>query len=266
VQSRVTVGQVKVDATTLSLAVERLIQSADGQIAPTTYRFLNAYSLALAKTNQDYGELLAGPGWNLPDGKPLSWLISALPVKPAGSQVRGPSFFAKSIEDGQAHHLRHFLLGSTVDTLQKLVDRIRDKFPEANIVGAYSPPFGTPEPEELEYRDQQIRNAQPHVVWVGLGTPKQDFEAASITDSLGVTTAAVGAAFDFLAGSKREAPSWMSQCGLEWLYRLCTEPRRLWKRYVFGNLRFLGIAASTLIAGWRTIMQAPGRKRERNRR
>jgi len=86
------------------------------------------------------------------------------------------------------------------------------------------------------------------VVWVGLGTPKQDFEAQRICDSLQVTAAAVGAAFDFVAGTKPEAPDWMRRLSLEWAFRLMSEPRRLWRRYLFGNSRFIMLVAREALA------------------
>jgi N-acetylglucosaminyldiphosphoundecaprenol N-acetyl-beta-D-mannosaminyltransferase len=111
--------------------------------------------------------------------------------------------------------------------------------PGVEIIGAESPPFRLlTEREEAEMTDR-IRRLRPDIVWVGLGTPRQDLFIDQFRDRLGATLVAVGAAFDFLAGAKRQAPSWMQNSGLEWAFRLATEPRRLWRRYLVGNTRFL---------------------------
>jgi N-acetylglucosaminyldiphosphoundecaprenol N-acetyl-beta-D-mannosaminyltransferase len=118
---------------------------------------------------------------------------------------------------------------------------IDKRFPGALIVGMISPPFHPLTDAERADQDSAINASDADVVWVGLGTPKQDFEAQRVCDECGVTTVAVGAAFDFVAGTKPEAPNWMRRLSLEWVFRLLTEPRRLWKRYLFGNTRFITI-------------------------
>ncbi len=124
------------------------------------------------------------------------------------------------------------------------------QFPGLKVVGSASPPFRPMTPAERFSQDEDIRTSGAAFVWVGLGTPKQDFEAARICHQLGVTTVAVGAAFDFLARTKREAHPLLRQLGLEWAHRLATEPRRLWRRYLFGNIRFMRLA---LNEGWLAV-------------
>ena len=121
------------------------------------------------------------------------------------------------------------------------------RFPGITIVGTHAPPFGPFDDGVIEALAARITSVAPQIVWVGLGTPKQDFVAARLVAATNVTCVAVGAAFDFLAGTKREAPGWVQWCGLEWLFRLMTEPRRLWRRYLLGNARFLRIAARDVI-------------------
>ena len=147
---------------------------------------------------------------------------------------------------------RHYLLGGSPETLSALQQRIAAEHPRAQVVGAESPPFRAATPQELQERDQRITDSGATVVWVGLGTPKQDVEVARLAGSIPVTAMAVGAAFDFLAGTKAQAPAWMQRSGLEWAFRLASEPGRLGRRYVWGNTLFAMESARTLRSARRT--------------
>jgi N-acetylglucosaminyldiphosphoundecaprenol N-acetyl-beta-D-mannosaminyltransferase len=135
---------------------------------------------------------------------------------------------------------RHFLYGGNPTVPEKLAQNLTQGFAGLNIVGTYSPPFRQLTPEEDQQIVEMINQADPHIVWVGLSTPKQERWMA---DHIGRLTApvliGVGAAFDFHAGLKKQAPRWMQRSGLEWLFRLITEPRRLWKRYLINNPLFV---------------------------
>ncbi|GAA5193163.1 hypothetical protein GCM10023346_17170 [Arthrobacter gyeryongensis] len=140
---------------------------------------------------------------------------------------------------GRNSNVKHFLLGSTNDTLRKLNEELTSRYPGIEIVGQLSPPFRDQSPSELAAQDKFISDSEAQIVWVGLGTPKQDFEVLRLANRLPVVAVAVGAAFDFVAGTKKEAPVWIRKIGFEWLFRLLSEPRRLWRRYLFGNFEFL---------------------------
>lgn len=213
---------------------------AKSRTQPTAYRLINSYTFALADHLPAYHHLLRSRGMNLPDGRPLVQALNTL-VPGAGdfSQVRGPSLFVECLDRGRRQQIRHFFLGGTEELLQTLVREANLLFPGIKICGTYSPPFHELTDEEVAEQDHIIAMANPDIVWVGLGTPKQDFEAQRLTDHLGVTTAGVGAAFEFMAGTKPEAPPWVRRLSMEWFFRLATEPRRLWRRYVFGNSRFI---------------------------
>jgi N-acetylglucosaminyldiphosphoundecaprenol N-acetyl-beta-D-mannosaminyltransferase len=205
------------------------------------YRFLNAHTIALADTDPRYRDLLRQSSLNHPDGKPVALFLRW--VRGRGfRQVRGPDFFTAALAAGVEQGIRHFFLGGSEETLKALQQRAAAAAPGLKVVGAYSPPFGARSDAEVASQDAAIKAARPDVVWVGLGTPKQDYEAARLAVSLGVNAAAVGAAFDFAAGTKREASPVLRQFGLEWLFRLATEPRRLLWRYLWGNTRFLAAA------------------------
>lgn len=220
-------------------AFERLASVAKApQSTGLAVHLINAYSIALAQSDKVYGGILKNSRCNLPDGKPLSWVGRLL--SRGFHQVRGPQLFENLLAHGQNYGLRHYLLGASPETLALLRSEIGQRYPKALVVGAESPPFRPLTHSELAEQDERVIQSRADVVWVGLGTPKQDFEVERIAQNIPVVAVAVGAAFDFLAGSKPEAPKWMSPLGIEWVFRLLTEPRRLWRRYLVGNLVFIG--------------------------
>lgn len=231
---------IPVTRTSLAEAADELLERACARTNPVAYRLVNSYTFALADQMRPYHHLLREHGINLPDGRPLVQSLNNLvPGAGAFQQVRGPSLFVECLDRGRAHQVRHFFLGGTTELLDALVAEAELVFPGITVCGSYSPPFRELSDDERRAQDELIAAADPDIVWVGLGTPKQDFEAQRLTDDLKVTTAGVGAAFAFLAGTQREAPQWMRGMSLEWLFRLWTEPRRLWRRYLFGNTRFV---------------------------
>lgn len=135
--------------------------------------------------------------------------------------------------------LGHYLLGGSPETLRRLKGAIARDHPGTRIVGSQSPPYRPLTGEELAAQDAEIARTKPDIIWIGLGTPKQDFEALRLSRSLQVVTVAVGAAFDYRAGVLREAPSLVRYLGAEWLFRFAMEPRRLFTRYTKYNLVFL---------------------------
>jgi N-acetylglucosaminyldiphosphoundecaprenol N-acetyl-beta-D-mannosaminyltransferase len=134
--------------------------------------------------------------------------------------------------------------------LEVLKSVTESRFPGVQLVGAYSPPYRPLAKAERLALEGNIRDSRPDIVWIGLGTPKQDVEAMTLAASAPAVFIAVGAAFDFLAGTKKEAPDWLKGSGLEWCYRLLSEPRRLWRRYTLGNLRFLEVALKSADLPW----------------
>lgn len=201
--------------------------------------FCNAYTLSIAHTDPAYRELLRKAWLCLPDGQSVVWVRRLLDRRSRLQKVSGPDFFLAAFHATQVTAHRHYLLGSDEQTLSSLVANLSRRYPRADIVGYHSPPFRSLSSEETAAQDEAIRAAGADLVWVGLGTPKQDWEAARLAKGLPVTAVAVGAAFDFAAGTKRRAPTWMRSSGLEWMHRLASEPRRLWRRYLVGSLVFL---------------------------
>lgn len=198
---------------------------------------VNAYTVALSHRDPMYKQILSNACANFPDGKPLQWVsrFSLMPLR----QVRGPDLFEKVMDVGREYGLRHYLLGTTTETLRMLIIELERRYPGVLIVGSQSPPFRELTDGEQAQQDNEIRLSGAQITWVGLGTPKQDIEAQRISRALPGVAVAVGAAFDFVAGVRPEAPRWMSSIGLEWAFRLASEPRRLWRRYLIGNFVFV---------------------------
>ena len=237
--STVDCAGVSLLATDLSGAVDVLFQAAEAARG-TAMHFCNAYTLSLADRDTEYRELLCGSDLRLPDGQAVVW-ASRLTNRREGqlTKVSGPDFFEAAFAASDSQGPRHFLLGGSPETLAALKRGLESRHPEAQIVGTDSPPFRPLTHDELAAQDQRIKESRADIVWVGLGTPKQDVEAVRLARAVDVTAVAVGAAFDFSAGTKKRAPAWVSRAGLEWLHRLASEPRRLWRRYLVGNAVFI---------------------------
>lgn len=155
------------------------------------------------------------------------------------TRVPGPDLFLDVLAAGQAVGLKHYLLGSTPQVIKTLESEVRRRFPAVRVVGVESPPFRALTIDEERQQVDRIVCSDAHIVWLGLGTPKQDWEAARLAARVPAVLVCVGAAFDFVAGTKWQAPGWMQSHALEWFFRLMSEPTRLWRRYLFSNARFL---------------------------
>lgn len=183
-------------------------------------------------------QIVNGAGMATPDGMPLVWIGRWRGFQVA--RVYGPDLMLAVSEQGRARGVRHFYYGSTGPVLERLCDRLQQRFPGLEVVGRYAPPFRPLTEDEVRETAALINASRPDVVWVGLGTPKQDEWVGRFRPLLEAPVlVAVGAAFDFHAGTLRQAPRWMMRLGLEWFFRLLMEPRRLWRRYLIGNSRFV---------------------------
>jgi N-acetylglucosaminyldiphosphoundecaprenol N-acetyl-beta-D-mannosaminyltransferase len=173
-----------------------------------------------------------------PDGVPLVWLARLRGLNHV-ERVYGPELMLALCDRSTSKGYRHFLYGGAEGVPERLANSLQRRYPELQIVGSYSPPFRPLTDEEDEQIVQAINEANPDVVWIGLSTPKQERWMAAHVDRLTAPVlVGVGAAFDFHAGLKRQAPRWMQRSGLEWLFRLVNEPRRLWRRYLINNPLF----------------------------
>lgn len=241
------VGDVPFRVATFQGAVGWLVDVAAVKHLPINVRLANAWNVALTGKDVTYRELLVSQGVNFPDGTPVAWLMNVgRSGRAKAERVRGPSFFTAVLMAGTRRNLKHFLLGGSPETLVELQKALRERYPGVQIVGAYSPPFAPVDDDYIEDCAARIVGEGADVVWIGLGTPKQDVVGTALAAKIGITTINVGAAFDFCAGTVTEAPEWIQRSGFEWLFRLLAEPRRLWRRYLIGNVEFLWVALRSL--------------------
>lgn len=174
-----------------------------------------------------------------PDGQPIRWALNSLYQARLGTNVRAAELMWRVCESAEKEGVSIYLYGVTPEVLSRLIERINLAFPNLKIAGSESPPFRPLTKEEDEAAIKRINDSGAGVVFLGLGCPKQDYFAAAHVDRINAVQMCLGAAFDFQAGSKKEAPRWMQRAGLEWFFRLCQEPRRLWRRYLVTNTQFI---------------------------
>ena len=186
-----------------------------------------------------------------PDGMPLVWGLKLLGYREA-SRVYGPDLTPIVLQKAMENRIPVGFYGSSPAVLEKLQSVITQRFPGIQIAYMFSPPFRPLTSAEDEEVIAAINRSGARILFIGLNTPKQDFWMAAHRGRVQAVMMGVGAAFDFLAGTKSQAPRWMMRNGLEWLYRLSTEPRRLWKRYLKHNPRFVVLFAIQLM-GWKQI-------------
>jgi N-acetylglucosaminyldiphosphoundecaprenol N-acetyl-beta-D-mannosaminyltransferase len=181
------------------------------------------------------------------DGMPLVWSLKLLGLRDA-TRVYGPDLTPILCERAAEAGVPVGFYGGTPDVLESFIANLKARFPKLQVVYRFAPPFRAPTEEEDRQVDQEIIDSGAGIVFVGLGTPKQELWMAARRGKVPAVMVGVGAAFDFLAGVKKQAPSIMQRMGLEWLFRLCSEPRRLWKRYLYRNPRFVFLLVKQLAA------------------
>lgn len=249
---RVNVLGVGVSAMNMDQAVE----SIENWINRAERRYVNVctvHTVMECQRDDDLRRIVNGSGLATPDGMPLVWLGQLHGFAHVG-RVYGPDLMLRLCERGATTGHRHYFYGGTTRVVELLVQNLSSRFPGLQVAGFYSPPFrpvGT-----LEDRDvlERINETHPDIVWVGLGTPKQDYWIATHREAVRAPVLiAVGAAFDFHAGLLKQAPAWVQRAGLEWLFRLSQEPRRLAYRYLVYNPLFL----------WLLFLQFTGLRRYR---
>ena len=206
----------------------------------------NVHSVMTARRDSSLRAALSAADVATADGVPLVWALRA-GGQPDQERVDGFTLFWATIEAGLPEATRHFFYGNTEATLERITARLRRDYPEIAIAGTLSPPFRSlTEHEQSDHLDV-IRRSGADVVWVGLGLPKQERWIAEANPHLdGMALVGIGAVFDWVAGNVAKAPEWMQRAGLEWLYRLIREPRRLWQRYIWNNPAFLVLLVSQL--------------------
>jgi N-acetylglucosaminyldiphosphoundecaprenol N-acetyl-beta-D-mannosaminyltransferase len=245
-----------VDIVEVPIAVtdyERTLDWMDAMVAerrPCYVCACNTHTVMASHEDPELWAALHSPyALNVPDGQPLAWALNAL-GNSLDDRVYGPELMARAFARGVSNEHRFYLYGGRdQEALDRLVVNLRRRFPAINIVGAYAPPFRPLSAEERTAITDEINQAEPDVVWVGIGVPKQEKWMAAMRSELEAPLlVGVGAAFDFHAGIVPQAPPALQRAGLEWAYRLAHEPRRLWRRYLRYNPRFVAAFARQLLA------------------
>ena len=214
----------------------------------------SVHGIMLAKKDPEVAHYLNEADIATPDGMPVVWALRSFGYRNQ-QRVYGPTLMLEICRGAAATGHRVFLYGARDETLLVLKRKLTERFPGLQIAGMYSPPFRDLTQHEEKNVQQRIRESDADIVFVGISTPKQERWMYEHRNSLpGVTLIGVGAAFDFHAGRFRQAPAWMQRNGLEWLFRLITEPRRLWRRYLLTTPLFLPLWAKQK---WFTSRRAP---------
>lgn len=227
---------VRINAAPFAEVLDAVVHAPDSSDLLSVH-FATVHTLVEAQENAQLREALS-MGTVEPDGMPLVWLGRRMGVQV--ERVCGPDLMPAVVEHGIPHGRTHFFYGGASGVAESMAARLMARYPGMRVAGTMSPPFRALSTDEAEAIVAEINAAEPDFVWVGLGAPKQDIWVAAHRSLLHASALlAVGAAFDFHAGTLRRAPRWMQRTGTEWLFRLASEPRRLAGRYTRVNLRFV---------------------------
>lgn len=206
----------------------------------------NVHSLITARKDPAFRKVLNEADMATPDGMPVAWMMRRIGF-PLQERINGPDLMWKYCALAEQRNEPIYLYGNTPQTLSSLIAHLHMAFPHLQIAGHYSPPFRPLTEREDANIVADINRSGARVVFVSLGCPKQELWMAEHKGRINAVMIGVGAAFDYHAGTVQRAPLWMQKRGLEWLYRLCSEPRRLWKRYLVTNTQFIISAMGQLI-------------------
>ncbi len=227
--------------TSVSLSeAARLIISGDEKLSGGYVCFSNVHTTVMAHDSAQYRDILNSSVYTFPDGAPIAKLMRRMGCKDA-ERVAGPDLMTEvfALCDRDPASGSHFFYGSGEKTLSLLRTRLNEKYPNLKIAGMFSPPFRKLAPEEDAEYTEMIRGSGARYIWVGLGAPKQERWMAAHAGMFKGVMLGVGAGFDFHAGTVERAPVFMQKAGLEWLYRLFKDPKRLFKRYLVTNTKFI---------------------------
>lgn len=202
----------------------------------------NVHSVVTARQDEAFAKAISEADMATPDGAPVAWLMRRLGVANQG-RINGPDLMWHYCAEAAKRNETIYLYGGQQSTLDILLEKLLGQFPGLKIAGAYSPPYRPLSEEEDAAVVDAINTSGAGTVWVSLGCPKQEKWMADHRGRINAVMIGVGAAFDYHAGTIKRAPIWMQRNGLEWLHRLASEPRRLWKRYLVTNTLFIWYAA-----------------------
>lgn len=237
-----------IDALTWTAALARITSWASTRESRYVC-ICNSHSVVIASRDATFGQVVAQSDMATPDGAPVAWLMRKLGV-PEQQRINGPDLMWRYCEQAARRGESIYLYGSTPETLAILKKVTAHKLPGLVVAGMHSPPFRALTAEEDAADVARINASGAGTVWVSLGCPKQELWMAAHRGHINAVMIGVGAAFEYHAGTLTRAPMWMRNAGLEWLHRLASEPRRLWRRYLVTNTLFVFGAVRQLLGTW----------------
>ena len=214
--------------------------------------FSTVHMVMESHDNAEYGERVNGADVIIPDGMPLVWMQKMQGAKNA-NRVRANDLMIMLCAFAEKNNLTVGFYGGQQKVIDAMLKRAKNDFPNLKVVYAYSPPFRPLTNEEDAEITAEINRKKPDLLFMGLGCPKQENWMAAHKDKVDTVMLGVGASFDFYAGNVRESPEWLGKLGLEWLFRLTQEPKRLWRRYLILNPRFMWLAVRQLFKSRKRI-------------
>jgi N-acetylglucosaminyldiphosphoundecaprenol N-acetyl-beta-D-mannosaminyltransferase len=241
---------IGVDVCDYDGAVERIIGAATNR-QPLAMSALAVHGIMTGVGDAEHRQRLNELDLVTPDGQPVRWGLNLLHRAHLADRVYGPTLSLHVLQRAEAEGLAVCFYGSTPDVLAQLEERLAERHPSLVIAGLWPSQFASAGPDVCEEIAARIRASGARICFVGLGCPRQEVFAWAMRDRLGMPTLAVGAAFDYHAGSQTEPPQWVQRRGLQWLWRLAAEPRRLWRRYLLLNPAYLALLAAQRLGVWR---------------
>lgn len=200
--------------------------------------FSNVHTLVTAVENRKYKKALNHSAYTFPDGAPVAWRLKRN-GDPDADRIAGPDFMEAVFRETADGKLSHFFYGSSIQVLEKLKAAVKGRYPDLNIAGSFAPPYRKLTAEEDRKIVSIINRSGADIIWIGLGAPKQEMFMYRHRGRLDGVMIGVGAGFNYMSDTKKRAPFWMQKLSLEWMYRLLSEPRRLAKRYLVTNSKFI---------------------------
>jgi len=230
---------VRVDAVQIPDVIKEMGKWISQRDRPHYIAVANVHVVMEARHDPSFKKVLEEADLCVPDGMPLIW-VGRLRGHKLQRRVYGPDLLLEFCRETQEMGYRHYFYGGAPGVPEELSEKLKGQFPQLNVAGVCSPPFRPMTAEEDARQVEMINQATPDVLWVGLGCPKQERWMREHRDRLRVPVlVGVGQAFDIHSGRSKQAPKWLREHGLEWLYRLLCEPRRLWRRYLLYNSEFI---------------------------
>ena len=248
-----TLLNIDIDLVSLSDLIDKSVNAAVRHNAQICFACANPHSLVIAQSDPDFKDALLGSDIVVADGTGVT-MMSRMVRVPIGPRIAGEDFFLGLMRAlNRNNGMRVFFFGSSEHVLTLIQNRMKRDFPNVEVCGTLSPPFRDWSPEENQRLIQQINTARPDVLWVGMTAPKQEKWVHRNRHQLTAPViGSIGAVFDFFAETHPRAPKWMCRIGLEWLYRLVREPRRMWRRNFVSTPAFIWLVLSKhLFSQWR---------------